>query len=128
MHTLSLHIFTRLSYSRNYYNLRSGKLMKEFNKLVRDNIPAIIEGKKEVANTHVADEKEFEEKLHAKLREEVEEFLEEESIEELADVLEVLYKIAEIHSFSMDEVERIRIQKKLEKGGFENKIILDSTN
>ena len=104
------------------------KIMKNYNKLVRDKIPSIIEGKGETANTHIADDKEFEEKLHAKLKEEVEEFLEDESLEELADVMEVIYKIIEVHKFSMEEVERVRIEKKLDKGGFENKIILDSAD
>ena len=101
--------------------------MREFNKLVRDKIPSIIEGKGEVANVHTANEEEFREKLHLKLKEEVEEFLQDESAEELADVFEVIYKIAEVHKIDIKEVEKIRLRKKEEKGGFEKQIILEST-
>ena len=103
-------------------------MVKKYNKLIRDKIPEIMEGKGVSSEHHIADDVEFEQKLHAKLLEEVEEFLEDESIEEMADIMEVIYAIAELHNFDLKDVEKIRIKKKEERGGFEKKIILDSTS
>jgi predicted house-cleaning noncanonical NTP pyrophosphatase (MazG superfamily) len=67
----------------------------EYNKLVRDKIPDIITARGEKAITHIAEDKAFEEALTAKLQEEVAEFLEKPSVEEAADVLEVIQAICE---------------------------------
>jgi len=108
-------------------NLCLCKIMEKYNKLVRDKIPDLIAGKGESTETHVADDVEFEEKLHAKLREEVEEFLQSESIEELADIFEVTDAIMELHGFDAGEVKGVQEKKRNERGGFKKRIILDST-
>lgn len=109
-------------------NLCFYKIMKKYNKLVRDKIPDLIAGKGESTETHVADDAEFEEKLHAKLKEEVKEFLEEESQEELADVFEVIDEIIKLHNFDLNEVKKIQEEKRVERGGFEKRIILEHTS
>ena len=101
--------------------------MKKYDKLVRDNIPSIIEGNGDVAKFHIASGAEYEEKLHAKLREEVEEFIADESVEELADIMEVIHSICKLHKFDLKEIESERIKKKTTAGGFDEKIILDGT-
>lgn len=102
--------------------------MKKYNKLVRDNIPEIIKKNCDVAICHTATNEEYELALHAKLKEEVEEFMEDESVGELADIIEVIHEIIAYHNFTLDEVEKERLEKKKKRGGFQKRIILDSTN
>ena len=96
-----------------------------YNKLVRDKIPENInkmEGRK--ANYKVLNDYEYLQELDKKLFEEAHEFIEEHSIEELADLMEVISSIVHAQNISMEEVEKARINKKNEKGGFYNKIYL----
>lgn len=99
----------------------------KYNKLIRDNIPAIIVKKGGSPITHVATDEEFEKKLLEKLAEEVAEFAEAKSLEEMADVQEVLLAIYELYGFKKEDVEKIRQQKKEERGGFSEHIILEES-
>ncbi|MDP3975220.1 MAG: nucleoside triphosphate pyrophosphohydrolase [Candidatus Jorgensenbacteria bacterium] len=99
--------------------------MKKYNKLVRDRIPAIIKGKGEIAVTHIASEEEYRTKLKEKLREEVEEFSKDVNTDELADILEVVYALADSISLSREDLEKIRDTKARERGAFKERIILD---
>ncbi len=95
------------------------------NKLVRDKIPEIIEtsGKKAVFRTLSEDE--YLEMLDQKLSEEMNEYLSDKSMEEIADLLEVIHAVVKARSLSMEEVEKIRLSKKEKRGGFENKVFLE---
>lgn len=97
----------------------------KYNKLVRDKIPEIIRQKCGVPIVHIADEKEYWEKLKEKLLEEFEEFKKDENAEELADMLEVLDAVADFKNFNMEEVRRIKEKKAEERGKFKNRIILE---
>ncbi|OGY97874.1 MAG: hypothetical protein A2855_02260 [Candidatus Liptonbacteria bacterium RIFCSPHIGHO2_01_FULL_57_28] len=99
----------------------------EYHKLVRDKIPAIIEknGGKYVAR--VAGEEEFLAKLRDKLKEEVEEFLASSKSEEIADIYEVLDALMKAMKADKNEVLAIQKQKRQDRGGFEEKIILESS-
>lgn len=70
------------------------------------------------------DEDEFLEELNKKLIEETKEYIEDENIEEIADILEVIYGILKAKGVSFEEVEKIRLEKKHKRGGFEEKIKL----
>jgi len=94
-------------------------------KLVRDRIPEIIEHANKIPITHIAGDEEYAKKLKLKLQEEIAEFLESESEEELADVLEVVYSICDLKGINRDEIEEIRKKKAEERGGFEERIVLD---
>ena len=101
--------------------------MIEYNKLVRDKIPEIITQGGMKAITHIADEKEYEEALYQKLGEEVKEFQEKPSAEELADILEVVYAICDWKKIDRDELEKLRQEKAEKRGGFSKRIILEKT-
>ncbi len=56
--------------------------------------------------------------------EEVNEFLEDKNLEELADVMEVLFELANELGYSEEDFIRKREEKKSERGGFEDGIVL----
>lgn len=94
-------------------------------KLVRDLIPQLIEEGGNSAITRFLDQEEFFQALKDKLVEEVEEYLESEDPEELADILEVIRALTEMHLIKYDDLEQIRFNKLNEKGGFSEKIYLE---
>ena len=99
----------------------------KYDKLIRDLIPEKIESSGGTYKTHVATEEEYWDKLRTKMGEEVEEFLDEPSVEELADIVEVVYAIAELKYGGIDKLEEARVQKREERGGFEKRLILDES-
>ncbi|AHB41057.1 hypothetical protein P148_SR1C00001G0250 [candidate division SR1 bacterium RAAC1_SR1_1] len=97
-------------------------------KLVRDNIPAIIESNGEQAITHIAGDQEYKQRLENKFYEEGKELFSGTNVaEELADILEVVYAIGDFHGISKEEIEKIRIEKYEKRGGFSKRIILEET-
>lgn len=96
-----------------------------YNKLVRDKIPEEINkmnGRK--ANYRVLDDNEYIQELDKKLFEEAHEFIENHSVEELADLMEVIEQIMETKNIFQKDVEIARNIKKNRKGAFKNKIYL----
>lgn len=98
--------------------------IKRYNKLVRDKIPEIIEASGRICKTEILSDEEYLKKIDAKLDEEVAEYHQDLNLEELADVLEVLYSIAVARGYSVEELEALRSKKKDERGGFEKKILM----
>ncbi len=94
-------------------------------KLVRDKIPEIIKKSGRVPKIHILDKKEHFQQLKIKLQEEVDEFLEEQSLEELADILEVIYALSHEIGHDIDELERVRSKKKSQRGSFDKRIFLE---
>lgn len=99
----------------------------KYHKLVRDKIPEYLKVKGIQYRIHVADNEEYWAKLKLKLSEEVAEFTADESIEELADVLEVVKAIQVFKGWSDADLEAARVEKLNDRGGFEKKIILDES-
>jgi predicted house-cleaning noncanonical NTP pyrophosphatase (MazG superfamily) len=101
----------------------SGECMK-YNKLVRDKIPEIIENNGQRAKFRVLDGTEFVQYLEKKLDEEVREFHESKSIEELADIFEVLTELVAVCGASYTCFMQICNRKHEERGGFKRRLCL----
>ncbi|NLP48125.1 MAG: nucleoside triphosphate pyrophosphohydrolase [Clostridiales bacterium] len=99
-------------------------MVKKYNKLVRDRIPEIIEASGKTCVFEVLTNEEYLEKLELKLEEELAEYKEEKDLEELADLLEVIYALAVARGSSKEKLEEIRLKKVEERGTFENKLLL----
>jgi predicted house-cleaning noncanonical NTP pyrophosphatase (MazG superfamily) len=99
-----------------------------YNKLVRDKIPEVIERSGKAFHTRILSDDEYKQELQKKLQEELEEYLnapnDQNSIEELADILELIHAITAIHGSSIEELEQVRIKKLTDRGGFKDKIFL----
>lgn len=93
-------------------------------KLVRDRIPEIIQAKGGTPHVRRLGQKEFLEKLRHKLQEEVTEYLQEPSVEELCDIQTVVESLAEQHGFSKQDLDAAVEQKKFERGGFQKRLYL----
>lgn len=102
--------------------------MITYNKLVRDKIPQIIEASGKQCAVRVLDKVEYDLALKAKMKEELEEFLGADSydkqMEELADLLEVVYSFVQSKGAEVDELEQIRNRKQDERGGFTKQLEL----
>lgn len=92
-------------------------------KLVRDKIPRIIEasGKKPILRK--LSEEEYLIELDKKLDEEVAEYQADKSLEEMADILEVLFAICEARGHTVEELMAVKETKKKARGGFAERIL-----
>ena len=102
--------------------------MRIYNKLVRDKIPDIINNTGEIAITRNLSDKEYLTELNNKLQEEVKEYLENNDIEELADIVEVIYGILNSKNISIEEFEIMRKNKVDKRGAFNKKIFLEKVD
>ena len=99
-------------------------MTKVYNKLVRDRIPEIIEADGKTCTTEILSDDRYLQMLDAKLNEELAEYQESKSLEELADLLEVMQAVAKARGWTWEQLEQIRMEKAARRGGFEKKILL----
>lgn len=99
--------------------------MKTYNKLVRDRIPEIIEADGKKFDIHYAKEEELMALLQKKLQEEMKEFNEDKNLEELSDILEVVFGLATALGCSEEELLAKREEKRAKRGGFKEGIVLE---
>ena len=97
-----------------------------YNKLVRDKIPAIIESNGQTPRTRILSDEEYTSALEQKLDEEVREFHGDKNLEELADILEVVYALTENLGCSKEELIEVYQKKHDKRGGFRDRIYLIS--
>ena len=97
---------------------------KTYYKLVRDRIPEIIEADGKTCVCETLSDEDYLTLLDQKLNEELTEYQESKSLEELADLLEVMQAVAKARGWTLEELERGRANKAAERGGFEKKILL----
>lgn len=95
-----------------------------YDKLVRDCIPEIIEASGRNCAWRILEPDEYLRRLDSKLDEELAEYQQSKSMEELADLLEVMRAVIAARGHTMEEVEAIRREKAAKRGGFEKRILL----
>ena len=98
--------------------------MKQDNKAIRDKIPEIIKASGNNCKIKKLTDNEFLIEMEKKLNEEVKEYTESKDVEELADILEVIYRISELKGVSSDELDKIRIDKAEKRGKFASNLFL----
>jgi predicted house-cleaning noncanonical NTP pyrophosphatase (MazG superfamily) len=95
-------------------------------KLIRDKVPNYLRNRKVQTNERVMDHDEYLDRLRNKLFEEAKEVIDaknkEELTEELGDLLEVMLAYAKERDIPFEAIDKARIRKKNEYGGFEAKI------
>lgn len=102
--------------------------MPIYNKLVRDKILEVIEAKGLSYHARILEPSELIKAIKAKMIEEATEFYEaqhkEDSVEELADIMELIHMAIGVLGVSFEELEATRVHKKKARGGFEKGIYL----
>lgn len=102
--------------------------MPVYNKLVRDLIPQIIQSSGKECRTRILDEEEYTKELVIKLKEESEEYFTaqgpKDSLEELADMLEIIRALAVVHGSTWEQLEALREKKAEARGGFLERVYL----
>lgn len=100
--------------------------MKEiiYEKLVRDKIPEIIEKSGKQFEIEILSDEKYLEMIDKKLDEELAEYHKDQNIEELADLLEVIYAATKARGYSIEDLEKVRVEKTEKRGGFDKKILL----
>ena len=94
---------------------------------IRDKIPKIIrESGSDCVVKELSDE-DFLVEMEKKLQEEFEEYIQSGTINELVDIIEVIYRIAELRGVGRDELEKIRENKVKKRGRFSNNLFLIET-
>lgn len=103
----------------------------KYNKLVRDKIPEIIGGNKEKAIYRYLSDTEFKKYLKLKLSEELSEVLNSkndyETLEEVADLLEVIKFYLKVHNYTLEDALNMCEVKNEKRGSFNKKILLIET-
>ena len=97
---------------------------KTYHKLVRDRIPEIIEADGKTCICETLSDEDYISLLDQKLNEELAEYQESKSLEELADLLEVMQAVVKARGWTLEELEQARAAKAAKRGGFEKKILL----
>ncbi len=102
-------------------------MKKTYNKLVRDRIPAIIRASGDRCRIRILDDEEYLLRIDEKLDEELAEYHTDQTLEELADLLELIHTAAHARGYTSEELEALRANKTEARGGFEQKIFLIET-
>ena len=99
-------------------------LIETYNKLVRDRIPEIIEASGSSCVIEILSDEDYLRMVDAKLDEELAEYHKDQNIEELADLMEVIYAAALARGYTLEQLEQVRTEKAARRGGFAKKILL----
>ncbi|MDP2736885.1 MAG: nucleoside triphosphate pyrophosphohydrolase [bacterium] len=106
---------------------------KIYNKLVRDNIPEIIKQDNAEPRIRILEQEEYLKQLFKKLEEEAREVAgaaanKNELMKEIGDVYEIIDAIIDNCGLDKEEIMKLKNERKIERGGFNKKIFLESIN
>ena len=113
-----------------YYHIIAQERMKAMrkrtvhNKLVRDRIPEIIEASGRTCVAVTLPDDAYIRALDAKLNEELAEYQQSKSLEELADLLEVMGAVVKARGYTWDDLTCVRKEKRAARGAFDKRIFL----
>ena len=96
----------------------------KYRKLVRDRIPEIIEASGKTCVTEILSDDEYLRMIDTKLDEELAEYHKDQNIEELADLMEVIYAAVIARGYTIEQLEEVRAEKAKKRGAFQKKILL----
>ena len=96
----------------------------KYSKLVRDRIPEIIKLSGKTCVTTTLSDEEYLRMIDQKLDEELTEYHKDQNIEELADLMEVIYAAAIARGYTIEQLEQVRADKAKNRGGFQKRILL----
>lgn len=96
----------------------------KYSKLVRDRIPELIEADGKTCIYETLLDADYLRMVDAKLDEELAEYHKDQNIEELADLLEVIYAATKARGYSLEQLETVRAEKAAKRGAFEKKLLL----
>lgn len=102
----------------------SHKVKQKCKTLVRNKIPKIIENDGKTCEIEILSDEDYIKMIDAKLDEELAEYHKDQNLEELADLLEVIYAATIARGYSVEELEELRAKKAEKRGGFKDKIFL----
>lgn len=96
----------------------------KYSKLVRDYIPEIIEASGKTCVTEILSDEDYLRMIDSKLDEELAEYHKDQNVEELVDLIEVIYAAAIARGYTIEQLENVRTEKAEKRGGFQKKILL----
>lgn len=100
-------------------------MRRSYNKLVRDNIPKLIEESGRQSTYKVLkDDHEYHEALIDKIVEEIEDFRQNNKEEEIADIYEALDSLVKLNDFEPMHIDYLRLIKREQRGSFNDRIFL----
>lgn len=107
----------------------TGKRRFRMETLVRDKMPKRLGKLGVFVEYHSLNSKDLLAHLKLKLQDEVDEILQASTAkdikEEIADVMEVLHAIAKYYGLQVEHLEKKRIQKQMERGGFSKGLFVE---
>lgn len=78
-----------------------------YHKIVRDRVPEVIEASGKICISEILSDVDYLEMLDAKLDEDLAEYHKDQNIEELADLIEVIYAAAKARGYSLEQLEAV---------------------
>jgi predicted house-cleaning noncanonical NTP pyrophosphatase (MazG superfamily) len=99
-----------------------------YHKLVRDQVPAELRQQHLRPVVQVLTDDQYRLALNKRLQADASGHLKDKSLEELSDIVEIIYAIAALRGATPDQLEALRQRKAHQKGGYTQHYFLIETN